>query len=149
MNTQHEDLITELREVWSPEADSLKQANQVIDYLEVRLEQIDTAAPILEPAPPKPEEPKNGLLAALRHRLKNRTPYKERFKGDRPSLAQIPIERCRDLRDVMRQATLAQVEEAIEVQRKHAVDLHYAEQAASELLRDMQSIKSGTAGLGA
>lgn len=135
MQKKYEEIIERLRSRWENEGGSKEQ---VIDSFAEELEQVG----ILPPQTP-PEPPTNTWLERLRDRLQNRTPYKERYEGDRPSMADIAPNRQKDLRDVMQHATLAEVEVALEEQQRYANELYYAHEAAMELLSDMRVIKRG------
>lgn len=137
MHKQYEEIIERQRVIWRTNRTGM----EAVDCFEEELKQLG-----VRPVQTPPEPPQDTWLTRLRDRLQNRTPYTERYAGDRPSVADIDPNRRKDLHDVMRHATLAEVEVALEEQQRYANELYYAHEAAMELLSDMRTIKRGTAG---
>lgn len=99
-----------------------------------------------EQSPPAP--PTNTWLQRLVQRLKEPSGWVPRYKHDEfPTGIDVGIQRRRDLRSVLADASLAEIEQAIADQRKYKNDLYYAHEEAVELLNDIISIKNGTAGI--
>lgn len=95
-----------------------------------------------------PAAPTNTWLVRLVQRLKEPSGWVPRWKGDDyPNMAEGIKQRRRDLRSVLADASLAEIEQAIADQRKYVNDLYYAHRNAEQLLSDMRSIKNGTAGI--
>lgn len=135
MQKRYEEIVERQRGIW----EGHDEARQVIDCFAVELEQLG-----ILPVQTPPEPPKNTWLVRLRDRLKNPTPYEPRYANEpHPTgMARITAQR-KDLHDVMRHATLAEVEVALKEQERYANQLYYAHEAAMELLSDMRVVKRG------
>lgn len=129
-----EEVIERQRHIW----EGHDEARQVIDCFEVELGLLTST-----PAKVTPEPPVNSWLDKLRHRMKNRTPFAPKFRGDSESMADRGPNRRRDLHDIMQHATLAQVDQMVVDQRKFVNDLHYKHRDAEELLHDISAVRRG------